>query len=186
MPFHHDDDEYKEKERPSWREIDRRRDRSRHVRRDDEYYVKKKVRTTGQAQYKAALEAFFEGEKLPQKFISAMKIELKDDNKGGNERQKLVQKIIGASTSQELVELYSEFIKKWELPDDIDMLSSLLRHPDEKVVKECLERLRKIASKRIIKKKASLENRLKQLETLSDDPQIQALAKELLRLIPKV
>ena len=184
MPGRYDDDDFREKERPSWREIDRRRDRSRHVRRDDEYYGRKKVRTTGQAQYKAALEAFFSGEKLPEKFRSAMKIDLKDAT--GSERQKLVQKIIDASTTQELEQLYSEFIKKWELPDDVDMLSSLLRHGDETVVKECLERLSKIVGKKIIKRRILLENRLKQIEALTEDPEIKELARKVLRLIPKV
>ena len=179
-----DDDEYRERERPSWREIDRRRDRSRHVRPDHEVYKKKKVRTTGQAQYKAALEAFFSGGKLPERFASAMKIQLKDSK--GSERQKLVQAIIDAPTITELEKLYDEFIKKWELPDDVDMLSSLLRHRDESVVKRCLERLSKIVGKKIIKRRNLLESRLKDLIDLTDDPEIVELSKKVLKLIPKV
>ena len=176
-----------ERPKKSWRELDKRKDASSH-RRDDSFSknsFSKARANSASGVYKAQLDSFFNGEgkaplHLQDKFASLQ------DSKEGKERKAAAAKIIGAKTSTVRDAAVHEYLKKWELPPDYNVLSEVLLCSDEELVELALDEIKKMFDlSRIPKRRALLEQRFKSLVSLSDDDDIVNKAKSILETLRK-
>ncbi len=122
--------DYDDDERPSWRDIDKRRDRSSHVRQE------KKERTGGarpgagryeQGRYKEALEKLFQGKK------------------GTLEYQKLYNKIHKSYGSSTFLGTVQKFAETYGLPDDVSTLLLILDTKDADIMLRTIDKLKEVA-----------------------------------------
>ena len=139
-----------EREKRSWREIDRMRDHGgggsrgeRRPRRNDR----------SSERYKSMLDKAFErgemGEvmdKLSGSVPAASEAASGKPKKRGPSRQKLLHAITTADTPSKALEAFEKFRSAFGLPDDTDALLPGLDHDDQAVVLEVLEKLEQIVS----------------------------------------
>lgn len=137
-----------EKRKKSWKEIDQQRDRSTHVQRKDERAVKLPEGRSSR-RYRAALEnAFRIGsmgkvvEKLSQNPDAPTASDAsaeKTDSAQRPARQKLIHSVTSAATTADTVEALNRLLEWYELPEDFDLLTRALEHPDDKVKLRSME-----------------------------------------------
>ena len=175
-----------DRDRRAWRDIDRKRDGSVHVDRKDPYKKAKRGQSSGSASsgYKSALDSFFEGGELPERFkkLGGASKEMK---KGpASKRQaalKDLREAVGRFDVKDAAAKY--FAIDPELPRDADALIALLQHPDEEILERTLAMLSEMVDERPPKRAELLRQRLRQVEDLSEDPAIAREAVELRRKI---
>ena len=187
MPDRRDRDRY---DRPSWKEIDRRKDKKsgsggdvRSSRLDD-----RKV-TTGYHKYKSDLDSLFDKGEASSMVKEVMK--KAPAEKGGKKkkkepprRQKLLRQIREASSTSAITKHLDAFLAEWELPDDVEILTQALDHPDEDVQRDALEKVSAYLDGNIPKHASLLRSRVRRLASRSDDEQVAALAKTVNRKLP--
>lgn len=115
-----------ERERPSWREIDRLRDRSRHVRREEKRERKERFDRWKSGRAKEALERLLKGEK------------------GTLEHDKLLNKIHVSYGTEGFVKAVKDYVKKYGMPDDPSTLILIMDTKDDEIVSGAMEKLREI------------------------------------------
>jgi len=177
--------------RPSWRELDRKKDRSAHVGADGRRSgLEERKATTGYHRYKNDLDSLFSTGEASSMVKEVMKKSpaaagptgegagKKKKKKGAPERQKLLRAIREATSSSALTRHLDEFLEKWELPDDIEILTQALGHPDEEIQIEVLGRLSSFLDGHVPRHKKLLQSKVRTLSTRSDDEEVRALAKE--------
>lgn len=170
-------------DRPSWRDIDRRKDSSSHIDRNDPY--KKQRRGHGgdtSKNYKAALDNFFDGGTLPERYQKLTKARdtLKKD--GGSPRQAALKELrsaIGRSDVEKALKAY--FAVDDALPRDPDALLNVLLHSDEALVRDAIELLGSLVEERPIKRQELLRQRLRQIEDLAEEDRTASAAESLRR-----
>jgi len=176
-------------DRPSWKEIDRRKDRksgsgagARSGKLDE-----RKV-TTGYHKYRQDLDSLFDKGEASSMVKEVMRkappTEEKKERKGPPRRQKLLRQIREASSTSALTKLLDEFLGEWELPDDIEILTQALDHPDEDVQSDALEKISAYLDGNIPKHASLLRSRVRRLASRSDDDEVAALAKDVNRKLP--
>ena len=188
MPDRRDRDRY---DRPSWKEIDRRKDKksgsgagARSSKLDE-----RKV-TTGYHKYKQDLDSLFDSGEASKMVKEVMKKspsekgKKKKDRKGPPKRQKLLRQIREAASSTAIEKLLDEFLAEWELPDDIEILTQALDHPDEDVQRDALSKISSHLDGNIPKRASLLRSRVRKLASRSDDEEVAALAKAVNRKLP--
>lgn len=180
MPRYDDDD----RPRRSWRDIDRKKDGSVHIDRSDPYRKSKKgARTDGRSKsYRSALDKFFEGGDLPDRYqkLSNVKDNLKQS--GGSPRQKAIRKLREAVGRFEVKDALTAYLEiDPELPQDVDALLAVLQHPDEGQVQRALALLDEMSRTRDLPRKELLRQRLRQVEDLSEERETIEMAAELRR-----
>ena len=160
-------DDLGDKPKKSWRELDRQKDRSAH-RRDPVPAMsgKKQVRADNASKlYKAQLDRFFEGDGAAPKQVKDKLGALEDVSEDG-----LARKAV------------AEFLARWELPPDHDLLAEVLACDDDDFVAKALAVIGGLlASNRPPHRITTLEQRLKRIVSLSETPSVQAEAKELIK-----
>ena len=119
--------DYDDDERPSWREIDKKRDRSSHVR--QEKGEKKGDARPGagrydQGRYKEALERLFQGKK------------------GTIEHEKLYNKIHKSYGSSTFLSNVQKYIQQYGLPDDISTLILILDTKNAEIMLATIDKLK--------------------------------------------
>jgi len=116
---YHDDD------RPSWREIDRRKDRSSHVSREGSRYREQPFRSSWfQKQYRKEAEKLFSGKK-------------------GSEKHRVARNAIyEAHGSPQFSKAVKDYLDEYGLPDDWSTLSLLLDYDDPVRVREAIAALK--------------------------------------------
>lgn len=168
--------------RPSWREKDRKKDKSRHV--GDDRLEKKKQNnvSTGYGRYKDQLDQLFTtGE---QAGMVKSVLQKKDEKeilrkKGAPERQKLLRAIREAVSERQVEEKIDQFLEKYkELPDDVEVLTQTLLHGDDLVKEQALRKISKYLDGHVLEKKALLLERARNLVVMSEDDVVMELAKE--------
>jgi len=165
-----DDDRPRQKK--SWREIDKMRDRggpSRRDQRDRDSFE----RSTGYTKYKTNLERLFSGgAPLPD--------HLKATGGGGDEeRDEERKKLFAIEDPKAFYAAATEYLKKTEMPADPRLLDRLLGHPDEEIVEKALARLEELHKARTLRPPPALKNRLSSVEIESGDPKLRRRAAEL-------
>ncbi|MBW2262370.1 MAG: hypothetical protein JRG91_10395 [Deltaproteobacteria bacterium] len=177
-------------DRPSWKELDRRKDKrsgsgagARSSKLDE-----RKV-TTGYHRYKQDLNSLFDSGEASSMVKEVLKKAptqegAKKDSKGPPERQKLLRQIREASSTGTLTRLLDEFLANWKLPDDIEILTQALDHPDEDVQRDALEKISSYLDGNIPKHANLLRGRVRKLASRSDDEDVAALAKAVNRKLP--
>jgi len=165
-----DDDRPRQKK--SWREIDKMRDRggpSRRDSRDRESFE----RSTGYTKYKTNLERLFSGgAPLPDHLKGK-------SGEGEEEREEERKKLFAIEDPKAFYAAATEYLKTNEFPHDPRLLDRLLGHPDETTVEKALGRLEELHKAGTLKAPPALPNRLASVELDTGDPQIRRRAAEL-------
>lgn len=174
MPRYNDDD----RDRPSWSEIDKMRDKSSHSKGPRPLSLKGQEKSRlGRA---ALGRAFKDGT-----LASVMKSKGLEDDLGEDkpERFKLVNMIRDAASPDEAHKAVNGLLKKFDLPDDLEVLALVIDHPDSTVARRALKRISVLLEKERPKRKQALKNRLDMVALLYDDPELEELAEEVSRKI---
>jgi hypothetical protein len=182
MPRDYDDD----KPRRSWREIDRNKDKSKHRREEREIMAPhKKARAESASKvYKSKLDAFFEGEGKAPASVKEKLDALEDTSKSGKERTAALKAIKDAGTSSAADKAVGDYLEKWDLPFDFEILCQVLSCSDEEYVRIAMDDLdTMLTDKRIPRRTQLLEQRLRRVKTLSEDPDLVEKADELIRAL---
>jgi len=161
-------------DRPSWRDLDRKRDQSAH-RRDERPGRGRSPRVeSATAAYKRKLDAFFDQGVVPE--------HLKDKlpagaDEGPGPRQVLLRDIRDAKTARALEKAVDTLRRDFGLPDDMEILLRVLEHSKDPVLLEALELIEAyIESGQQVPRKQRFVQRLKGLEFSSFDPRVQRKA----------
>lgn len=168
-----------DRERRSWRDIDRGRDTSAH-RRDERGSGRGRGPRveTATAAYKRSLDAFFDRGVVPD--------HLKDKlpagaNTEGSPRQKLLRQIRDASSQRKLEKAVDALHAEFGLPEeDFDVLLRVLEHSKDPILKAAMNHVETfVESGRPLPRKARFVARLRTIESASFDPFVQAQAARL-------
>ena len=187
MPKRYDDD----RSQKSWRDIDKAKDGSAHRSPDrPKMNPNKQARADSASKvYKSKLDAFFDGEASAPAHVKEQLSQIEESSSEGKARIKALKAIKSAKTSAALDKSFAAYLKKWEMPPDFDILSQALNCGEESYIETALNMLEEMFNEnRIPKHIQLLEQRLRRVKTLADDPDLQDQAAKLtktLRLFSK-
>jgi hypothetical protein len=161
-PRHDSDDD--ERERPSWREIDRMRDRSRHVGRGERPSKERSLRSTwAKEQYLKEAGKLFQGVK------------------GSKEHKAAVEAIHRSYGTSKFTAAVKKYIQAYGVPTEWGTLLLLLDYKDEEVLAEVIVNLKKLASERTPAEKQGFKNKLEILTFTAQSSRITSLAEAALK-----
>lgn len=185
----------RERERKSWRDIDRARSttyRSETI----ERYDQTGKQNAAVKEYKAALEALFQkkpeaAEKIEQmmpsvKMPKVVEAAAPTDPLAtpGTKRQDLLRKLGAAQGSKAISDVLDAFFKHgFTLPDDQEVYLQMLEHRDESRVREAIEKLDGLLAGQLPKRKPVLVQRLKRLEEVAEEDATREAALTLRRKV---
>jgi hypothetical protein len=180
MPREYD----RNKRQKSWREIDRGKDRSAH-RKEDRPRVPPHQQARSESAskvYRSRLDAFFDGDgKAPEQVRDKLKA-LDTKVPGGKERTAALKKIKDAGTSSAVTKAVRAYLEQWELPPDHDVLVQVLTASDDEYVAAALELIGELLdANRAPRRTTLLEQRLKRIVSLGEEPDLQDRARALLK-----
>ena len=154
------DDE--ERERPSWREIDQRRDRSGGVRAPRQTRVPKKQAEKLRLQALAQAEALFKGKRARPEYQTALR---KLEDKYGTKQFAVYVK---------------KFLEEYGLPEEWGALTRLLDYPDPVVLQEVLQAMAAQMGARSRVEQQGFKGRLQVLSLTSPYPEVRQCVEEIL------
>jgi hypothetical protein len=157
MPPRRDDEE---RERPSWREIDQRRDGSRHRRQPPP--VPKVQASLIRKQALAEAEALFKGKRARPEYQTDLK------------------KLEASHGSKKFAALARKFLEEYGLPEEWGALTRFLDYDDPAVVAEVLQAMAGQVEMRSRVEKQGFKGRLQVLALTSPHPEIRRVAEEIL------
>jgi hypothetical protein len=157
--WHQDDD--RDRERPSWREIDSRRDRPGRRTRREPRPPKKQAERLRQLALRQA-EALFQGKRGQPEYLAAVK-ELEQ-----------------AHGSKKFAAVARKFLAEYGLPEEWGTLNLLLDYPEGAVVVEVLRGMAAQVEGRSRVERQGFEARLRVLGLTSRDEEVRRQAEELL------
>jgi hypothetical protein len=134
--------EYDNDERPSWREIDKKRDRSSHVSREKQEKEKPGANRWNTGRHKKALEKLFLGDK------------------GTMEHDKLHKKIHGSYGSSSFLPAVQKYIAMYGLPDDSSTLLLLIDTRDPEIMVATMDKLHTIFSGASVREKEDIRRKV--------------------------
>jgi hypothetical protein len=159
--FDSDDDEH---ERPNWREIDRRRDRSRHSSGERRSRKEQTLRSTwAKQQYLKEADKLFQG------------VKGRKDHKAALDA---IHRTYGTSRFAASVKKY---LSAYGLPAEWGTLMLFLDYKDDRVVAETVEALKLLASERTAVEREGFKNKLEILTLTAPSTAIASLAEAALR-----
>ena len=154
----YDDDE---RERPSWRELDRKKDRSKHVSGDRTGFRPKSAKAQwAQKQYLKAVENLFKGKKASKDHAIA---------------HEAIHQYSGTGKFNATVKKY---IAEYDLPDDWSTLFLLLDYKDLKVVKRVIAVLKEKAQEEPLNIKEGFKSKLRIIAMTTPDSELKEIAEE--------
>ncbi len=164
-----------DKPKRSWREIDRKKDSSSHRPGEKPKNNFNQARSDAASKtYKSKLDSFFDGEGKAPDHIAEQLSKMAPTSEEGKARAKATKTIKDAGTSSAADKAVAAYLKKWELPPDYDVLAQVLTCADEDYVSDALRILTQMLdSKRIPQRIQILEQRLRRVKTLAEDPDLQ-------------
>ena len=169
----------------SWREIDRQKDKSSHVDRDEEKASRQDDRTS--SKYKRKLDKLFEsGGQVPDEFEGMMETLEPEEGTPEAEYKEAVDALRDAEEEgfRAFVTAVNEFREEGhQMPDDEELLIRMLDHPDERVARDVLEHYLDLAERRELQRTGPLKNRLSTIETMSDHPETRKLVDQVKELL---
>jgi hypothetical protein len=156
-----DDDD--DREKPSWREIDRMRDHSRHVEGGRKSYQERTLRSDwAKKQHLREAEKFFQGRKGTDSYKAA---------------DRALHEKYGTPDFQEAAK---NFLQEVGLPDDWGSLLLLLDFHDPKWVKEALAALKGMYQKRSLLEQKGFKGKVKVLVMTTADKGVRLEAERIL------
>jgi len=154
-----DDDE---RERPSWREIDQRRDRAGGARAARQPRVPKKQAEKLRLQALAQAEALFKGKRARPEY------------------QKDLRKLEDKQGTKQFAVYAKKFLEEYGLPEEWGALTLLLDYPDPMVMQEVLRAMAAQAGSRSRVEQQGFKGRLQVLALTSPYPEVRRGAEEIL------
>jgi hypothetical protein len=153
-----------EREKPSWREIDRRRDRSRHASRDDHSRKEKSLRSTwAKEQYLKEVDKLFTGKK------------------GGKEHKTALNAIHRTYGTSKFSTSVKKYLQKYGIPDDWSTLMLLLDYRDDEVLVQVIEVMKALAPERSAMERRGFRDKLEILSFTASSSQIVSLVESVLK-----
>lgn len=169
-------------DRPSWRDIDRKKDRSRHRQDERPAGPKPRVESATKA-YRRQLDRLFAEGGLPEHLkdrLPAPEAEEAAPAGKGSDRLKRVRAVRQAPSGPELVKAIDALRKDYGLPDDLEILLRVLEHPSDAVLLEALALIEQhVEMGDPLPHRKTFVERLKGLELTSFDPRVQRKAATL-------
>ncbi len=152
------------KERLSWSEKDKLKDKSRHVSSDKSEYKKKSSAKEEWAkkQYMKEIEKIFSGEEEKTE-----------------EEKKAMQKISDHDGKNTINRTVEKFIKKYGIPNSWETLILILDHNDQKIVEKALNALRGMMAESSAVEREGFKSRVKILAMTAENDELQELAQEI-------
>lgn len=185
----------RERERKSWRDIDRARMTSYRSETLDHNNPTAKPNAAVR-EYKAALEALFQKKPEAVDKIEQMMPSVKMPKvveaavaadpvaTAGNKRQDLLRRVGAAQGSKAISDAIDAFHKAgFTLPDDQEIYLQMLEHRDETRVREAIEKLDGLLAGQLPKRKPVLVQRLKRLEEVAEEEATRDAALSLRRKV---
>ena len=161
LPFDSDSDE---REKPSWRDIDRKRDRSRHVSRDEQSSSEKSLRSTwAKEQYLKEVDKLFQGKK------------------GSKEHKAALNAIHNHYGTSKFASSVKKYLEKYGIPDDWSTLMLLLDYKDDEVLVQVIETLKDNAPERSRVERQGFKDKLEILTITASSSTIISLAEKVSR-----
>ncbi len=168
----------------SWREIDQNKDRSGHRAGDKPAMGKWKQERADNASklYKSKLDNFFDGDGKIPKHLKEKFEALETTSPDGKKRVVAIKKIKDANTSTAIEKAIADYLGKWEMPPDHEVLAQALSSGDEDHVEQALELIGVLLdANRAPRHTAIMEQRLKRIISMGEDPDLEDKARELVR-----
>jgi len=164
-------------DRPSWKEIDRMRDKSGRRKKREKKDHEIREHSTRYDKYKKDLNRLFDqglaGELLKKQTTEkpkepelpkpaakdkskskaavitrkAKEGRIPKDTSAGTSRLKLIRSVVDADDSESLVKAVGELSERFGLPDDWEVLIRVLEHPDEKIVLQAVTKMKALLPK---------------------------------------
>ena len=176
--------DYDDKPKRSWRDIDKKKDSSKHRQSGSKPMSQHKQARAASASkvYKSKLDAFFEGEGKAPAHVKEKMEGLTATSAEGKARANALKAIKEANTSSAADKAVAAYLKKWELPPDFEVLSQVLTCADEDYVQDAMEIIDEIIKEnRVPRRVQLLEQRLRRVKTLAEDPDLQDMADKLIK-----
>lgn len=176
-----DDGDYDDRPKKSWSEIDKARDgkRSGSTGAAPDRARERIERSATYSRYKSAADKFFAGELVPESLKERL-----DPTGEASARQDALRRLKAAAAEPpKFQEEASAYLARYETPEDPYLLDQMLAHPREEIVLKALEKLTELAEAKTLAPPKSLPQRLRNLELMADDPDVQDGAKRLARLL---
>ena len=151
-------------DRPSWSEIDKLKDRSKHAAREKREVKKKQTvrEEWAKKQYMKEIEKLFSGEK--------------EETEEQKKAQKAIAKHYGSSKFNSAVDHY---VKKFGMPRDWGTLMLMLDHKNVVIVTKALEVLRKKMHESSDAEREGFKSKVKIIAMTADNDGLQGLAEEI-------
>jgi hypothetical protein len=158
------DDDRTERERPSWREIDQRRDGSRHVARGERPAARPGSPRAERQRQRALQEAHkvFQGKQ------------------GTPEHQKLADALQRHFGTKKFTPLVKQYVREYGLPRDWGLLFLFLDFPDPSISTGSLEQLARLHPGRSLRERQAFLSKLRTLSALAEDPEVREVSESLL------
>jgi hypothetical protein len=158
MPMPHYDDD---RERPSWRDIDKMKDKSSAKSSMDKISSKKLHSSYLGKKYKRMLDDMFSGEK-----------------KRPREQQNKLQEILDAVATPKFKELVMAYIESYGMPDEWDVLIEMITLRDKELLCHTIDSLMALTPEQSPAKKDILKSKLRTLANTTRHAQVEKKAKE--------
>lgn len=157
------DDEY-EKEKPSWRDIDRMKDRSRHVSKDrTEPRPKSPKKEWAQKMYLKEIANLFKGKKASKEHAIALR------------------EIHERTGTKKFNTAVKNYLKEYGLPEDWSTLFLLLDYKDTDVVRQAALALKELSGEVSLSLKEGLKSKLNIIAMTTSNEDLRDVAEEILR-----
>jgi len=166
----------------SWRDIDRQKDRSSHVNRDDDQSEQTSRRGDGpSAEYKRDLEKLFKPDaEVPDRFKDAMEPFQPEAGSEEAERKEAIQRLRDVEGFRDFAKEVNRYMTRgFALPEDENLLLRMLDHPDNDIVRQVMEHLVGISMRRDLERTEPIKSRLQTVRTMTDDTRLHELADKL-------
>lgn len=150
-------------DRPSWREIDQKRDRSAHVN-DDEARERPKSpkKEWAQKMYLKEIENLFKGKKASK------------------EHEVALQEIHQRAGTKKFTASVKRYIKEYGLPDDWSTLFLLLDYKDIAIVTQAIDRLKQMVGEEPLNIQEGFKSKLNIISMTTTDDELREAAEEAL------
>ena len=153
--------EYDDDERPSWRDIDKKRDRSSHVGAEKQARKEPAADRWNTGRHKKALEKLFMGDK------------------GTLEHEKLHKKVHNSYGAANFPKVFREYVQKYGPPDDVSTLLLGLDTKDVPLMLLIMEKLEQVYGKASEREKGDIRRKLSILALTDRSAEIKERAGEI-------
>ena len=157
--------DYDNDERPSWRDIDKKRDRSSHVSGEKQERKAPAADRWNTGRHKKALERLFLGDK------------------GTLEHEKLYKKVHKSYGAPAFPKAVREYVEKYGPPDDVSTLLLSLDTRDVPLMLLVMEKLEQVYAKASNREKEDIRRKLSILSLTDRSPEIKERASEIAETI---